>query len=294
MKKIFDPKYPITKMHGTGNDFVLYVDFEERTTPDDVRKICDRHFGVGADGVITVAKSRVKDARYRMKYFNSDGSFSEMCGNGIRCFAKYLVDNKLSVRGKIPVDTDAGIIIPEVIKNNGNEAVVRVDMGKPVFVNPKHTAVSPDKNGIVRIEVDVTNSDKKAEKLSGIYVSMGNPHAVFFVKKGTAGRYAREYGSQIELNTKIFPQKTNVEFVEINNRGDLNIHIWERGVGITLSCGTGACATFAASVLDNITGNSAKVHVPGGTLELEWEGRASSVFMAGPAVNVFKLTDLNI
>lgn len=295
MKNIFDPKYPITKMHGTGNDFVMYVDFDERTTPSDVRKISDRHFGVGADGVITVTKSRVPDAKYRMKYFNSDGSFAEMCGNGIRCFAKYLVDNRfVSGNGKIPVDTDSGIIIPEVLKNSEKEAMVKVNMGEPVLKNSKQVALEINNKGIVQVEVEVTNSKNNKVKLTGTYVGVGNPHVIFFVKKGESENYAKEFGSQIEQNTKIFPQKTNVEFVEINNDKDLTVNVWERGAGLTLSCGTGACATFAAAVLNGISEKSAKLHVPGGTLDLSWAGKGQPIFMTGPAVNVFHIDNFDL
>lgn len=282
-------------MHGTGNDFVFYVDLDERTKPEDVRKICDRHTGVGADGVITVTKSRTPKAQYRMKYFNADGSNAEMCGNGIRCFAKYLVDNKLVTdTKKIPVDTDAGILIPEVLKNTAQEAIVKVDMGIPILGNPKQVKENPGKDGLVRLEFLLNGEGKKQIKLKGLYVSMGNPHAIFFVKKGLAEKYTEEFGPQIEKNTKIFPQKTNVEFVEVNNEKDLTLHVWERGSGLTLSCGTGACATLVAAVLNGYVSKSAKLRLPGGVLEVEWSGEHSSVLMTGPVVSVFNISNLNL
>lgn len=295
MKNIFDPKYPITKMHGTGNDFVIYVDFDELTRPDNARQICDRHFGVGADGVITVAKSRVPQAKYRMKYFNSDGSVGEMCGNGIRCFAKYLVDNELvSKMGAIPVDTDAGLLIPEILKNTVDGASVRVNMGKPVLKNPKQVTVSVNNKGLVQVTIEVTNSEKKIEKLTGTYAGMGNPHVIFFVDKGQAEQFVKVYGPQIEVMTDIFPQKTNVEFAEINDKKDITMHVWERAAGLTLSCGTGACATLTAAVLNGLSDNSAKIHLPGGTLEVSWAGKDEPIFMTGPAVNVFNISSLNL
>lgn len=284
MNSIFDISYPITKMHGTGNDFVFYVDMDEKTTPDHVRKICAVHTGVGADGVITVTKSRTPKAKYRMKYFNADGSLAEMCGNGIRCFAKYLLDNKFVLeKGKIPVDTDAGIIIPEILENSEKEARVLVNMGKPILYNPDQIALSPDKSGLVTVPF---------KNFKGTYISMGNPHIIFFVEKGKAKDYTKEYGSQIEHTTSLFPQKTNVEFVEVNSKKDLTMHVWERGAGLTLSCGTGACAVLVAAVLNNYVDNKAKIHLPGGDLEVVWDGKEESVFMTGNAVNVFTIESI--
>lgn len=275
----------IQKMHGIGNDFVVYTDFDERTTAEDVRKICDRHFGIGADGVITVTKSRIPEATYRMKYFNADGSLGEMCGNGIRCFAKYLLDNKLVKRkGKIFVDTDAGIIIPEVLENTSDEALVKVNMGQPVFYDPQQVSLLPNKKGLVHVTF---------HNMKGVYMGMGNPHVIFFVEKGQAKEFAQKYGSQIENMTNLFPQKTNVEFVEIDNRKNVTLHVWERGCGITLACGTGACATLVAATLLGLTNNVAKVHLPGGTLEISWEGNDTPIFMTGPAQNVFEIQDLD-
>lgn len=287
-------KYPIMKMHGSGNDFVFYVDFEEKTTPAQVRRICEFHTGVGADGVITVTRSRVKEAKYRMKYFNADGSMAEMCGNGIRCFAKYLLDTGLVVKkGPLKVDTDAGIIIPEVLKNSKTEAMVKVNMGVPLPYNAKQVSVMPDKKGLVNIKFSSKQAKDKAMKsLKGTFMNMGNPHAIFFVKKGLAENFAKEYGSQIEHMTNLFPQKINVEFVEINNKRDLTVHVWERGAGLTLACGTGACATLAAAVLNGVSDKNAKVRLPGGTLEISWKGGDEPIYMTGPARNVYQIYDL--
>ncbi len=293
--KLTQNSYPVMKMHGCGNDFVFYVDFEERTTPDQVRRICAFHTGVGADGVITITKSRVKDAKYRMKYFNADGSLAEMCGNGIRCFAKYLIDNKLITnKGPIPVDTDAGIIIPEVLKNSENEASVKVNMGKPVTYDPKQILINPGKKGIVEVKFNSKQTkNKEVRKLKGTYISMGNPHVVFFVKKGSAQKYVKEYGPQIEQMTSLFPQKINIEFAEVNSKSDITVHVWERGAGLTLACGTGACATLAAALLNNFSDKSAKIHLPGGTLEISWNNPEDSIFMTGPAKNVFRIFDID-
>ncbi|HUQ85302.1 MAG TPA: diaminopimelate epimerase [Candidatus Limnocylindrales bacterium] len=295
VKNIFDSRYPVTKMHGTGNDFLVYVDLNGETTLEDVRKICASHIGVGADALITITESRDAEASYRMKYFNSDGSFAEMCGNGIRCFVKYLIDNELvSVKDKITVDTDRGNIIAEVIRNSVKEGIVKVNMGIPVFEDSKHTLLPVNNNGSVKFTVSVVNSkDKRIVKLRGIYISMGNPHAIFFVKKGQGDEFSKEYGPQIEKNIKLFPEGTNVEFVEVNNKKDLTVNVWERAVGITLSCGTGACAAFVASVLNNYVGDLANVNLPGGSLTISWEGIDKPVFMTGPAVNVFNVNSLD-
>lgn len=291
ISNFFDKRFPVTKMHGLGNDFVVYTDFEERTTPDIVKKLCDRHMGIGADGAISVVKSRIPQAKYRMKYFNSDGSLVEMCGNGIRCFAKYLFDNKfVTKKGKIPVDTDAGIIIPEILSNNAREAMIKVNMGVPVSYNKKQVAIKPGADGLVKIPFPLKRiMDRSLLKLAGTFISMGNPHVVFFVEKGQAEKLTKEYGPQIEVLKEIFPQKTNIEFVEINSRKDLTVHVWERGCGYTLACGTGACAVLAASVVNKLTDKSAKVKLPGGLLEIDWEGNGRPIFMTGLAKNVCKI-----
>lgn len=287
--KMFD-SYPVMKMHGCGNDFVLYVDFEQRTTSEEVRKICKFHTGVGADGVITVTKSRIPGAKYRMKYFNADGSTAEMCGNGIRCFAKYLLDTGLvTQKGPIPVDTDAGIIVPEVLKNSWEEALVRVNMGKPLMYNSEQVTVSPNRQGLVVVSLNSKVKDKNLRNLKGTYINMGNPHIVFFVEKGEAKNYAKEFGPQIEQMTSLFPKKTNVEFVELNSKKDLIMHVWERGAGLTLACGTGACAAHAAAVLNGLSENETKIHLPGGTLNLSWAGRGKPIYMTGSARNVFRI-----
>jgi diaminopimelate epimerase len=293
-KNFFDHNYPVTKMHGLGNDFVVYADFEERTTPDDVRKVCAFHTGVGADGVITVTESRTPKAKYRMKYFNADGSSGEMCGNGIRCFAKYLYDNKLMTKkGEFSVDTDAGIIVTDIFSNTKKEAIVRVNMRKPVLENPDQVTKKAEKDGLIHFRFLLKNNKGIRKRLDGVYVGMGNPHAVFFVKRGNTEKSAREFGPQIEAMISVFPQKTNVEFVKVNNRKNLTMHVWERNIGSTMACGTGACATLVAAVLHGYADRSAKVHLPGGVLEIVWESNESSVFMTGQAVNTFTITDLN-
>lgn len=271
--------YPVMKMHGCGNDFVVIFDNEEKTTADIARKLCKLHYGVGSDGLITVTKSRVKEAKYRMKFFNPDGTTAEMCGNGIRCFSKYLLDlNLIKANEETTFDTDAGLIRCTIISNNTKKALVKVNMGKPIFYDPKQINVKPVEKGFVK---------SKIEGFDFTFVSMGNPHAVIFTE--TADRDVKKFGAVIEQNTTIFPKKTNVEFVKINKKDDLTMYVWERGAGETLACGTGACATFVAATINGYTKDKATIHLLGGDLIIEWNGENSPVYMTGEATNVFKI-----
>ncbi|MBN1412833.1 MAG: diaminopimelate epimerase [Spirochaetales bacterium] len=271
--------YPVLKMHGCGNDFVVLYDYDEQLTSGQAAQICSRHFGVGSDGLVTVTRSRIKEAAYRMKFFNPDGSLAEMCGNGIRCFAKYLVDRGLVQNpGAIPVDTDAGLLVPEVLENNPVSSMVKVNMNKPVLHSRDQVNLMPGNDGVVR---------GKVSGLDFTFVSMGNPHAVIFTH--SPEQWVLEYGPGIESNRDMFPQKTNVEFVKVNTPSDLTMRVWERGAGETLACGTGACASLVASVLNGKAANEAVVHLSGGDLRIAWEGNDSPVFMTGKAVNVFEI-----
>lgn len=276
---------PIMKMHGCGNDFVVMTDFGENITPEHAKIICDRHFGIGSDGLITVLHSRVPAARYRMKFFNPDGSLAEMCGNGIRCFAKYLVDTERT-GSEMDVDTDAGIISPQirVVGHSDAESLVRVNMGKPVLYNPMQLSENAMLNKIY-LKQEVMRG--RIEGLEYTFVSMGNPHAVIFTN--TPDEDAKKYGSIIEHRTDIFPKKTNVEFVRVNSPTDLTMRVWERGAGETLACGTGACASLVASVLKSHSNNQAIVHLLGGDLDISWKGKGEPVYMTGPARNVYEI-----
>ncbi len=278
--------YPIVKMHGCGNDFVVFMDpgkaFDAGTA--EVRRvvstICRRNFGVGSDGLIAIMPSRTRDAVYRMKFFNPDGSDAEMCGNGIRCLAKYLADNKeISVPTEFAVDTDAGRLVLDIRENSRAEAVVRVNMGVPETRNPDQVVAEPDDDGIVRV------SSNGVHDL--IYVGMGNPHVVKFTDDPRP--MALQRGPLIEKHTAVFPQKTNVEFARVDTEDEITMFVWERGAGETLACGTGACATFVAAVLDGRAGKKATVHLLGGDLVIEWDGKGSPVYMTGPARNVFEI-----
>ncbi|MBN2531843.1 MAG: diaminopimelate epimerase [Spirochaetales bacterium] len=271
--------YPVLKMHGCGNDFIVLPDFNEKIIPGQVRALCSRHFGVGADGLITIVNSRIDRVPWRMKFFNPDGSIAEMCGNGIRCFVKYLFDHGLiSETGAVPVDTDAGIITPEIIKNADREALVRVNMGIPGLYNQSQVTLSPGERGIVQ---------GNASGHDFTFVSMGNPHAVIF--SGQPEKDVIQSGPLIENNKALFPQKTNVEFVKVISAERLQMHVWERGAGVTLACGTGACAGFVAAVLNGHSRSSATVQLPGGNLMISWEGPGEPVFMTGNATNVFEI-----
>lgn len=270
---------PVMKMHGCGNDFVIMFDLNEKITPEIAKKICALHYGIGSDGLILVMNSRIKEALYRMKFHNPDGSQVEMCGNGIRCFAKYLTDLKL-IAGKeeISFETDAGLIKCKILDNNEKKALIKVNMGEPVFFNPSQITLSPNKDGIVK---------GKIENFEFTFVSMGNPHAVIF--SDNPKNDVKEYGPEIEKNIKIFPKKTNVEFVKVNSMKDLTMFVWERGAGETLACGTGACASLVASFINNKSDNKATVHLLGGDLTIEWQGKDQPVYMTGNAENVFEI-----
>ena len=267
------------KVQGLGNDFVVVNAMEEKLPADLAelaRRVCNRYFGIGADGLVLLHKSEVADLR--MQIINSDGSEAEMCGNAIRCVAKYAYEQKLVTKSKIQVETLAGIKIPELILENGDAKYVRVDMGEPV---------------LERAEIPMQGSDGRvlAEPLqvgSEIYkitaVSMGNPHCLIFVDELSSFPVAA-IGPQIETHP-VFPRKTNVEFIEVLNRQEVKMKVWERGAGETMACGTGACATAVAAVLNGLTGRKVTVHLTGGDLLIEWADN-NHIYMTGPAEEVF-------
>lgn len=269
-------KTHFTKMHGLGNDFVV-IDARKKAIPNLRRKaqlICDRRFGIGCDQLLIITPSRKADVR--MLILNADGSEAEMCGNGIRCFAKYLWDRKdpkIRKKKELAVETLAGVIRPRVVSDN----LVRVDMGEPVL----DAALIP-----TRFEGRVI--DRQIEVDGGSYrvtaVSMGNPHCVIFTDSVDAVPLEVE-GPPLERNPD-FPKRTNVEFVEVVGKGRVKVRVWERGSGATLACGTGACAVAVASALNGKTGRKVRVDLPGGALKIEW-GKDNHVYMTGPATEVF-------
>lgn len=278
-------KIKFTKMQGLGNDFVL-VDYEEIKNLDislselSIR-MCDRKFGVGADGLIVVNPDDMKsntDVCWRI--LNSDGSEPQMCGNGMRCFAQYVFNHGLVKEKKFSVNTLAGTIIPEVLDND----LVRVNMGKPILEAEK----IPVKSNLFPVLNDTLQAEDRTFQFSA--VSMGNPHCLIFTDENTE-ELALKYGSSIE-NNPIFPEKTNVEFIKVISEKHIKINVWERGCGITLACGTGACASTVAAILNNLTENKVKADLPGGTLTIEWAGNSidkdNDVFMTGSAKVVFE------
>ncbi|MDP2750663.1 MAG: diaminopimelate epimerase [Nanoarchaeota archaeon] len=264
---------PFAKMHGLGNDFVVINCLEKNyvKNPEQFAKdACRRQFGIGADGVIMILPS--KKADFKMRIMNADGSEAEMCGNGIRCFAKYLIDRKLTDKSKFTVETLAGIITPEV-----HGKLIKADMGEPVLERSK----IPMK-GAPGTVIDETLM-LKDRTVNVTAVSMGNPHAVIFVD--TFNIPLQELGREIETHPS-FPNKTNVEFATIVNKKEIAMCVWERGVGVTMACGTGACATLVAAVLNGKTNRRATLHLLGGDLEIEW-AENNHVYLTGPAEEIF-------
>lgn len=269
-----------TKMHGAGNDYV-YLDCFQQPSPENPhqlsRQMSDRHRGVGGDGLILIEPSDSADAGMRM--FNADGSEAEMCGNGIRCVAKYLLDENLVSCAQMQVDTLAGRIELEVVESNGRESMVRVNMGSPILEAaqiPTSLPGTPPTN--VTLEVS-------GRQFAVTCVSMGNPHCVVFVDE-LSDQLVTGIGSLIE-NHAAFPNRVNVEFVRLIDRGRVQARVWERGSGETQACGTGACAIGVAGVLTGRTDRRVDVQLSGGTLQVEWSEADGRVMLTGPAETVF-------
>jgi len=274
-----------TKMQGAGNDYV-YVDcFHERLAGDLAalaRKISDRHFGVGGDGLILICPSERADAEMRM--FNADGSAAEMCGNGIRCVAKYLYDHGICRSNPLRIESAGRVLSLELTVRGGLVELVRVDMGEPILNGPQIPTTLR--------ALDGTESPSRAvpllvgaTTLAVTCVSMSNPHCVVFVPEAT-DRLVLGLGPQIEKDVH-FPNRVNVEFVESLSHSELRQRTWERGSGETLACGTGASAVCVAGVLTGRTDRKVTIHLLGGDLQLEWNEKDNHVYMTGPAVEVF-------
>jgi diaminopimelate epimerase len=270
------------KMHGTQNDFVMLHDFSGsiRLNPEQVRFLCDRRAGVGADGVIVVRPSAVAD--FFMDYLNSDGSLAEMCGNGIRCLAKYVGDRGLGRPGPLKVETRAGIKVVEGFPGtDGTIEKVRVAMGEPILGSEDiPTAITPVREPVVDYPIEVMD-----RTFACTLVSMGNPHCVI-VTEEEMDPLPQRYGPALEVHP-LFPAKTNVEFIRIVDRHTIVMRVWERGSGETLSCGTGACASAVAAQLKHLVESPVVVQVRGGDLEIEWKGIQNQVFMTGTSVEVY-------
>lgn len=273
-----------TKMEGLGNDFLL-IDDRDLKIESEIsynalsEKLCHRRFGVGGDGIIIISESDVCDMKFRI--FNNDGSEAQMCGNGMRCFAKYAFENGMIDNLEFKVETLAGTIVPLIIPDdNGRVESIRVDMGKPVLEAEKIPFTSNQKGSV---------SEKLSTESGEVTltpVSMGNPHAVMFVDS-VLNAPVTTLGPVLEVHHQ-FPEKTNVEFIEVVSRNELKMKVWERGAGVTLACGTGACASVVAAILNNKTDNNVTIHLDGGSLQIEWDrDNTGHVFKTGPATTVF-------
>lgn len=266
-------------MHGIGNDYI-YVDcFEEEVKePEKLAPIIsDRHFGVGADGLILILPSKVADCR--MRIFNADGSEAQMCGNGIRCVAKYVYDHKITQKNPLTVETLAGIKTIQLFTGNGRVFKARVNMGKPKLMRSEIPMLGKE----TQVIDEVLTIDKDVS-FRITCISMGNPHCVIFVDNLDKIEI-QKYGPEIERH-RVFPERTNVHFVQVNNPKEITMKTWERGSGITMACGTGASAVCVAGILNKKTERKILAHLPGGDLELEWS-EDGNVYMTGPAMEVF-------
>ena len=269
-----------TKMHGIGNDYVYVNCFEESIkNPAEVSKfVSDRHFGIGSDGLILISPSAKAD--FRMNIYNADGSQAEMCGNGIRCVAKYVYDYGLTDKDEISVDTLAGIKYLKLTIENGKVSKVRVNMGKPIL-KASEIPVKAEKEPVVAEAIEAGGKEWKMT-----CVSMGNPHAVIFIDTPVKEFPLETYGPLFESHER-FPKRTNTEFVRVLDRKTMEMRVWERGSAETLACGTGTCATAVAAVLNELCDRSVLVHLLGGDLEIEWNEEDGCVYMTGPATTVF-------
>lgn len=271
-----------TKMHGIGNDFVvvnaLSVSYTDLELPALSRRLNHRKFGIGGDGLILLLPSKVAD--YRMRMFNPDGTEAEMCGNGIRCFARYLHDRKLISDPQVKVETLAGVKLIKIVSRAGTVESVRVDMGVPRLNRSEIPMRGDDNDRVIREALKI-----EGKRYDITAVSMGNPHVIVFDDNVDCFPVER-IGPAIETH-KAFPERTNVHFVQVCNSTEIIVRTWERGAGITLACGTGACASVVACVLNDKTSRNVLVHLPGGDLRVEWMGD-QRVVMTGPAEQVFE------
>lgn len=279
-----------TKMQGLGNDYVYVNGFREKidNPSEAAKRVSDRHFGVGSDGLILIMPSESAD--FEMEMYNADGSRSEMCGNGIRCVGKYVYDYGLTDKTRISVDTLAGVKELELMVESGKVRYVKVNMGQPILVPDQIPILGKKRVGAARdgekdyVIDEPVLVDGKEYHITG--VSMGNPHAVVYVRD-VKGLDLEKIGPGFE-NHERFPKRINTEFVRVIDRRNVEMRVWERGSGETLACGTGACAVAVASVLNGYTGNEVTVHLSGGDLQIEWNREENRVYMTGPAVTVFE------
>ena len=279
-------KINFSKMHGLGNDFIMINDLDENLNNYSklAKKLCDRHFGIGADGIILIQSSQKNEADFKMRIFNSDGSEAEMCGNGIRCFAHYVHLNDLTDKKNLKIETLAGLIKPEIIDFGTQESTVKVNMGKPSYslesLNIKQELIDDQIDKLWHYPIII---EGKEYLLNG--ASMGNPHVIIYVEN-LDNIDLKKLGPIIEENP-LFKKGTNVEFVKIKNDNELDVKVWERGAGITLACGTGACATAAVSIDQDRVNNNIQINLPGGPLQIS-KNNNNEMIMTGPSTLVFK------
>jgi diaminopimelate epimerase len=276
-----------TKMHGLGNDYVYVSTFDQKAPADPSRlaiAISDRHFGVGSDGLILIGPSERADARMRM--FNADGSEAEMCGNGVRCVAKYVYDHGVAVKPRLTIETGNGVLALDLQVRDGKVERVTVDMGKPILEADKIPTTLPGPRVVDYADPSLAS----LLNISGLdprmtCVSMGNPHVMLYCKE-VAKIPLEQVGPSLE-KAPIFPRRINVHFVQVHSPSEVTMRTWERGSGVTLACGTGACAVAVAGVLTGRSARKITAHLPGGDLELHWSEADDHVYMTGPAVEVF-------
>ena len=282
-----------TKMQGIGNDYV-YVDCTKEMISDPgsiAAKISDRHFGIGSDGLILICRSDRAD--FKMDMYNADGSQGAMCGNGIRCVAKFVYDRGMTDKEEITVETKSGIKTIHMTVKDGRVFSARVDMGAPILEAEKIPILlpdepagelpsSPEQDRVISEPVNVCGKDFR---MTG--VSMGNPHAVIFIPEDPKEFPLEKYGPVFE-HLPCFPDRVNTEFAHVIDRHTISMRVWERGSGETLACGTGACATAVAGILNHFTESPVTVRLLGGDLTIEWDGEGTPVFMTGPAVTVYE------
>ena len=269
-----------TKMQGIGNDYIYVNCFEETVkNPDKLAVVVsDRHFGVGSDGLILIMPSEIAD--FKMRMFNSDGSESPMCGNGIRCVGKYVYDKNLTEKKQLTIETLAGIKRLELNVDDGKVSTVKVDMGEPIL-EPSKIPVNSNKDKVISEPMKIMGVE-----YSITCISMGNPHTVVYVED-IDNIDISTIGPLFE-NNSFFPKRTNVELVQVVNRSNLKMRVWERGSGETMACGTGACAVLVSSVINKLSERRATVSLLGGDLIIEWNEKDNRVFMTGPAEIVFE------
>ncbi len=271
-----------TKMHGCGNDYIYFDCMNEQIADESAAaiRLSDRHFGIGGDGIIIIKKGTAAD--FEMVMYNPDGTRAEMCGNAIRCVAKYVYDKGYTDKTSFSIESMGAVKYIDVTVENSEVTLVKVDMGAPIL-KATDIPVNADSERVIGKKVTVAGRE-----FSMTCVSMGNPHAVMFIDESPRDFDLDFYGSKFECNTELFPNRVNAEFARIIDRKNIEMRVFERGTGETLACGTGTCATVVAAILNGYADNDVTVHLIGGDLQIQWSGNEEdSVFMTGPAAYVF-------